>query len=102
MIEERKPWNHRLSSKDRGYGREYRKVRAQLMQQEPLCRICKDKGRTTLANVADHIVPLAKGGAAHDINNLQPLCNDCHRDKSNADKGHRVKRRIALDGWPEE
>jgi 5-methylcytosine-specific restriction endonuclease McrA len=52
--------------------------------------------------VTDHIIPLAKGGEAHSIDNLQPLCLSCHIDKSNADKGHRVKPRIGLDGWPEE
>jgi 5-methylcytosine-specific restriction protein A len=95
-------WKHRLSSKDRGYGRDYRRCRAQLLSQEPTCRHCRAKGRTTLATVTDHIIPLAKGGAAHNIANLQPLCQECHQNKSNADKGHRVRRRIGLDGWPEE
>jgi 5-methylcytosine-specific restriction protein A len=98
----RKPWDHNgRSSKDRGYGREHRKLRAQLLAQEPLCRMCAAKGKVRAATIADHITPIAKGGAVHDINNLQPVCPECHQDKSNADKGHRVKRRIARDGWPE-
>jgi 5-methylcytosine-specific restriction endonuclease McrA len=63
--------------------------------------MCKAKGRITVATVADHIVSIAKGGPTHDITNLQPLCAECHQDKSNADKGHRVKPRISPDGWPE-
>lgn len=27
---------------------------------------------------ADHIIPLAEGGAAFDINNLRTLCTSCH------------------------
>ena len=53
------------------------------------------------ATIADHIVPIAKGGAVHSSENLQPVCRECHQDKSNADKGHRVRPRIAADGWPE-
>ncbi len=98
----RKPWDHgNRTREDRHYGRQHQKLRAQLLATEPLCRMCKAAGRITAATIADHIVPLAKGGAPNDITNLQPVCRDCHQDKSNADKGHRVKRRIAEDGWPE-
>lgn len=98
----RTAWDHSgKSAAQRGYGRQHRKVREQLLGQEPLCRLCKIKGRVTVATIADHVTPIAKGGAIHDINNLQPVCSECHVDKSNADKGHRAKRRIARDGWPE-
>lgn len=100
----RKAWDHNgRSAKDRGYGREHRKLRAALLHAKPLCRLCKLKTppRITVATIADHIVGIAKGGAVHDINNLQPVCHDCHRDKSALDKGHRVRRRIMPDGWPE-
>lgn len=99
---ERRAWDHGgKSAAARGYGRQHRKLREQLLRQEPLCRPCKAKGRIRPATIADHIVPIAKGGAVHDIDNLQPICSECHVDKSNADKGHRVKRRISLSGWPE-
>lgn len=100
---ERKPWDHggRESAAKRGYGYKHRKLREQLFRREPLCRACAAKGRTTIATIADHIQPLAKGGAAHDLSNMQPLCPACHQDKSNADKGHRVKPNTGLDGWPE-
>jgi 5-methylcytosine-specific restriction protein A len=95
-------WDHRgKSATQRGYGHQHRKLREQLLAQEPLCRPCKIKGRVTVAAIADHIVPIAKGGTIHDINNLQPVCSECHVDKSNVDRGNRVKRRISRDGWPE-
>ena len=101
----RTAWDHGgKSAAKRGYGRQHRKNREQLLRQEPLCRMCKAKNppRYTPATIADHVVPIAKGGAIHDINNLQPVCADCHLAKSSADKGHRVRRRIMADGWPEE
>jgi 5-methylcytosine-specific restriction protein A len=96
-------WDHGgKSAAQRGYGRQHRKLREQLLRQEPLCRLCKQKDptRVSVATIADHVVPIAKGGAIHEINNLQPVCAECHQDKSNLDKGHRVKRRISLSGWP--
>ena len=101
----RTPWDHGgASSTARGYGRQHRKLRDQLLKQEPLCRMCAQKTppRCTPATIADHVTPIAKGGAVHDINNLQPVCAQCHQDKSNRDKGHRVKRRITVSGWPED
>lgn len=99
----RQAWDHGgMPAAERGYGREYRRLRALLLKQEPLCRPCSAKGRPTIATMVDHIQPLAKGGAAHDLANLQPICSACHQDKNNRDKGHRVKPRITVDGWPEE
>lgn len=37
----------------------------------------------------DHIVPLSRGGAAHDERNLQPLCKSCHREKGLDATDHR-------------
>jgi len=99
----RKPWDHGGKTRDqRGYGREHRRLREQLLRQEPLCRLCLANGRLIPATIADHITPIAQGGAIHDISNLQPVCAPCHQDKSNADRGFRVRRRISPSGWPEE
>lgn len=98
-----KPWDHGGKSRDqRGYGRQHVKLRAQLLKQEPLCRLCLAKGRVTPATIADHITPIAAGGAVHDISNLQPVCAECHNDKTLCDQGKRVRPKIGLDGWPEE
>ena len=102
MTTQRKAWDHGGKSRHkRGYGRQHVKLRAELLAREPLCRHCKAKGRVTVATIADHITPIAEGGAVHDIANMQPLCHDCHTDKTLRDQGKRVKHRIGLDGWPE-
>ena len=101
----RKAWGHRgKTATQRGYGRQHRSLREKLLRQEALCRLCQQKTppRVTAATIADHIVSIAKGGAVHDINNLQPLCLECHQRKTIEEQGKRFKRRIGLAGWPED
>jgi 5-methylcytosine-specific restriction protein A len=104
MTKSRPAWDHGgKSAKERGYGRQHQVLRAELLAREPLCRPCsqKDPPRVTTATIADHIVPLAKGGAKYDLTNMQPVCAECHDKKTRADNGWRKpKPRIGLDGWP--
>jgi 5-methylcytosine-specific restriction protein A len=98
-------WDHAQPSRHkRGYGRQHVRLRAQLLAQEPLCRLCAQKNppRVTAATIADHIVPIAKGGAVHDITNMQPVCKPCHDEKSLRDQGktYRPRRAFGADGWP--
>jgi len=96
--------SRRETSTQRGYGQRHIKLRAILLAQEPLCRECNAKGRTTAATIADHIVSLAKGGAAYDLANLPPLCRPCHDRKTITKQGKRYRERktTGLDGWPVE
>jgi len=66
---------------------------------EPLCRMCREQGRTTAATVPDHIVALVNGGADDD-SNVQCLCDEHHQAKTRADLGHRPLVPIDADGWP--
>ena len=70
---------NRLSAKDRGYNEQWRKARKHYLKHHPLCVYCLRQGRTTAANVVDHIVP-HKGDMLlfWDINNWQALCSVCH------------------------
>jgi 5-methylcytosine-specific restriction enzyme A len=101
MTDDRKPWaSSRESRHKRGYGRRHVELRAQMLQQEPLCRECKKKGRVTAATIADHITSLAKRGAAYDFDNMQPLCRRCHDKKTLVEQGKRPRPTIGPDGWP--
>ena len=104
MTKSRPAWDHGgKSGAERGYGREHRRLRAELLAREPLCRPCSQKAppRVTAATIADHIVPIAKGGAKHDSANFKPTCPSCHDAKTRLDKGWRMpKPRTSLDGWP--
>lgn len=96
-------WKHSEPSRHkRGLGREHRKAREQLLRKEPLCRLCKQKNppQMTMATIADHIIPRAKGGSGG-MDNLQPVCPSCHDEKTRKDLGWRpARKQIAVDGWP--
>ncbi|MCZ4099854.1 HNH endonuclease [Streptomyces sp. H39-C1] len=65
----------------------YRKVRAQLLAESDVCHWCGHSG----ADAADHLIPVAAGGAKLDPDNLAPIhgvngCPTCGR-KCNNEKG---------------
>ena len=66
--------------------RTWRTLRALKLQKDPLCEECMRKGMLVPAQMVDHIVPINKGGAPLDLNNLQSLCNHCHAVKTARDK----------------
>ena len=47
------------------------------------CRLCGRRRRARDLDV-DHIVEIARGGAALEYSNLQTVCRDCHRSKTAA------------------
>lgn len=97
----KRSWDHKGKSRhQRGYGALHQKQRAHLLATEPLCRLCRAKGRATQATIADHIIPLAKGGKEYDLSNLQPVCAECHDAKTRKDNGWRARPRFGVDGWP--
>lgn len=80
---ERKPQEGRKHSNTKFYqSTAWRKLRVVKLEQQPLCEECLSKGIHTTAKVADHIVPINRGGAALNIENLQSLCDRCHNIKS--------------------
>ena len=60
----------------------WRKLRAIKLHWQPLCEECLEHDWHTPAQMVDHIVPINRGGAALDLQNLQSLCNSCHNRKS--------------------
>jgi 5-methylcytosine-specific restriction endonuclease McrA len=54
-------------------------TRKYVLARQPLC-IC---GK--LAQEIDHIIPLSEDGAPYALENLQPMCPGCHRDKHRGD-----------------
>ncbi|WP_311267467.1 HNH endonuclease signature motif containing protein [Sphingobium sp. WCS2017Hpa-17] len=102
-----KAWaSTRKSRHERGYGREHDIMRAIVLREEPLCRPCLARGRTTPSTIADHIKPLSEGGTG-ERDNYQGICKPCHDAKTAEEaarargaKRPRSRLSIGLDGWP--
>ncbi|WP_431688952.1 HNH endonuclease [Hahella sp. NBU794] len=73
------------SDTQRGYGWQWRKLRARILRRDNyLCQVCLKLGRTSAATEVDHILPKAEGGDSRG-SNLQGICKACHRMKTNID-----------------
>jgi len=54
----------------------WRRVREIVLSENPICKC------GSLATIVDHRVPISKGGAIWDGDNLQSMCEQCHNKKS--------------------
>jgi hypothetical protein len=86
------------SSTERGYGSDWRRVRAAILAAEPLCRMCAAEGRVTIATEVDHIQPFTSLDDPRrlDPTNLRPLCAPCHRSRT-ARQAHGALGRGGID-----
>lgn len=78
----------RPSASKRGYSYRWQKMRSKYLGEHPLCVTCFEGGIVRAATVVDHIVP-HKGDPDKlwDVNNLQPLCKQCHDRKTAREDG---------------
>ena len=64
---------------------QWRKLREIVFAREPLCRMCKEKGKIKLAQMVDHIVDITLSPhLCLEISNCAPLCWECHTKKTAA------------------
>lgn len=77
------------------FGRRGVRLRQQIKREEPLCPMCRAKGRLQLTEEVHHIVPLSQGGS-NERSNLQALCIACHAELTT---GYPA---TGIDGWPDE
>lgn len=77
-----KPDQERGTAYERGYDRDWQKLRDQILRENPVCVFADAKDLPHCCGVAacivDHIVPLNSGGARLDPANLRPVCRPCH------------------------
>lgn len=74
----RKPWANPSANTRTLTGRQRHNLHRAQTRREPQCRVCG----TTKNLEADHIVPIAAGGAWFDPANLQTLCTTHHEEKT--------------------
>ena len=73
------PIPHRKTTKERGYGHDWRKLSEFKRKIDPLCEECAKAGRTTPADHVHHIVPIVEAEERRlDMDNLMSVCVDCH------------------------
>lgn len=98
-IGDRKRWAAvdaaRPTASERGYGRAWSAISARFLRANPTCVGCGQP-----STVSDHVTPRAELVAAgvsdpDATHRLQPLCDDCHRDKTRAEIVERQHRRTA-------
>lgn len=101
------------SRHDRGYGNLWEKVRKQVIARaRGMCEKCEREGKVAAGRDVDHVMSKAKVAALgwsqariDHPNNLQYLCEPCHKAKTAAEQGRTLKPakvQIGLDGWPVE
>jgi 5-methylcytosine-specific restriction enzyme A len=66
------------------HGPIWRRLRARVLSETPLCAACERNGRITVATVVDHIDGDAMNNAR---TNLQALCAACHSAKTAREDG---------------
>jgi 5-methylcytosine-specific restriction endonuclease McrA len=73
--------SHNQTTKQRGYGNDWRKLSIHKRTIDPLCEHCLTKGMVKPATEVHHIIAIAR--APHkrlDIDNLMSVCHACHEE----------------------
>lgn len=75
--------DNRESAARRGYDNNWKKLRAMVLRERPLCSdpFNIHGNNVVVATEVDHIIPIAQGGD-YSLGNLQPLCSTCHSKKT--------------------
>lgn len=90
------------SSAARGYGHQWRKLRAVILARDMhLCQCdkCAQRSVPLVATDVDHILPKAQGGT-DDEQNLRALNRECHKRITLEQQGKTWRTPVGLDGWP--
>lgn len=82
----------RPSSAQRGYGRQWPRIRSSYLKAHPDCVVCGQP-----ANQVDHIVPLREGGT-NDPSNLRSLCIKDHSRRTASENGGFGNPRVIIGG----
>jgi len=76
----------------------WKRARAVVLSEEPLCRRCAQFGIVTEATVVDHIYEIKDGADPFDRSLMQPLCRSCHNAKT-AEEAKKRRKREAMNGF---
>lgn len=93
----------RTPARQRGYTRQWERVRAAWLRAHPLCERCQARGQIVAAVLVHHRQPGA--AQAGDHSDLESLCQPCHEAEHAADRWRPrdhgpALRGPGLDGYP--
>lgn len=92
------PWSNEYKSFIRSG--EWKRIRLDQLKREPLCRFCREMGKTTGATEVDHIEPCKDDPIKQrDAANLRSLCAPCHAPLRHA-YARGYSNAIGPDGYP--
>ncbi|WP_087131103.1 HNH endonuclease [Caballeronia pedi] len=92
-------WRSPTVHRQRTRGRLWLRIRARVLERDPLCVRCAHVDRVCKSTIVDHIVPLAHGGT-DDESNLRGLCSACHDAVTREQFGYRQRKAFGADGLP--
>ena len=78
-------------------GAAWRKLRASVLSERPLCEMCERMALLVPATDVDH---KDNDPSNNDRDNLASLCHECHSRKTQADMGKRVNWGCDINGMP--
>lgn len=78
----------------------WRRRRAHQLLVEPLCRMCAEQGRATVATVADHVEPHKGDYELFWRGKLQSLCAQCHSRSKQLQETRGYTAAAGVDGQP--
>lgn len=88
---EREPWQRTMRTEgktttERGYGWKWQKQRKRIIARDNgLCQPCMRQNKYIKFDEIDHVIPKAQGGTDDD-DNLECICIDCHKQKTQREK----------------
>ena len=72
--------SHSKTTKERGYGNDWRMLSERERQKRPLCEVCDAKGKATPATQCHHIAKISESPDRRmDVRNTLAVCGSCHR-----------------------
>ena len=94
--EPKRPWKPKNRTYTAGADQEFynsrkwRKASKRNLFASPLCLLCLEEGKFTIAEVTDHIKPISQGGDRWNTSNFQSLCISCHNRKRGKERWENV------------
>lgn len=70
--------------------KQWKRLRREQLQKEPLCKLCQDRNKLTPAKVVDHVIPHRGNVDLFFRGQLQSLCSMCHDKAKQIQERHGV------------